>query len=301
MKRATIERILCPVDFSAFSVRACDYASSLARHFGAKLFVQHVVEIWQYPSASFAATANDYDKFCASLVVEGKEQLQNFVKSHAENGVDPECVTSDGMAVDCILAFAEKQAIDLIVMGTHGTRGFERLMLGSVTEKVLRRARCPVLAVPEPSHDLPAPAPGEHPFELRRIIFCTDFSDSSNSALDYAISVADQCNAELTVLHVMEDIFNSPGAEDTLNAYERLDALIPARAKTASTIKTAVRVGRAYREISQLARESGADLVIMTVHGRNALDDAVFGSTTYRVIQLGSCPVLTVHPSTAAS
>jgi nucleotide-binding universal stress UspA family protein len=296
MKQTKIERILCPVDFSAFSVRAYDYASSLAQHCGAKLFVQHVVELWQYPSATFAATAYDYDKFCENLLKQGQEQLHSFVKTHTKNGIDPECVTSEGMAADCILSFADLQAINLIVIGTHGIRGFERLMMGSVTEKVLRTAHCPVLAVNNPSHDSVVSATSQHPVELRQIIFCTDFSDNSNGALEYAISVADEYKANLTLVHVLEGVSKSHSAKDTAKANDQLDSLIPPQARLTSRITTTVRVGRAYSEISQLARESSADLVIMTVHGRNALDDTVFGSTTYRVLQLGSCPVLAVHP-----
>jgi nucleotide-binding universal stress UspA family protein len=74
-----------------------------------------------------------------------------------------------------------------------------------------------------------------------------------------------------------------------------MDELIPARTNLGLKIDHAVRIGRAYREIGQLARETHADLVIMAVHGRNSLDDAIFGSTTYRVIQSGTCPVLAIH------
>jgi nucleotide-binding universal stress UspA family protein len=296
MNRTRIERILCPIDFSAFSVQAYAFASSLAQRSGAKLFVQHVVEVWRHPSACFAATANDYDRFCADLLTQGKEKLRAFVKSNTKNAVEPESVICEGMAADCILSFARRQAIDLIVIGTHGIGGFERLMLGSITEKVLRKARCPVLAVAEPPHGFVAAEASEHEVELHKIIFCTDFSDSSNEAMEYAISVAAEYNANLTLLHVLEGVSKSHCAAETAKSYQLLDELIPPQAKLTSRITTTVRVGRAYREINELARDACADLVIMTVHGRNALDDAVFGSTTYRVLQLGSCPVLAVHP-----
>src|SRR5208337_5277280 len=118
MKRTKIERILCPVDFSGFSVQAYGYASSLAVHCGARLFVQHVVEPWQYPSASFAPTADEYEKFCAVLIAESKEKLHSFIQSHAKEGITPQAVVSEKMAADGILDFAKEHLVNLIVMGT---------------------------------------------------------------------------------------------------------------------------------------------------------------------------------------
>jgi nucleotide-binding universal stress UspA family protein len=295
MKRTKIERILCPVDFSEFSIGAYAFATSLARRCRARLFVQHVTELWQYPSASFAVTADDYERFCTRVRSDGGDKLRSFVESHAISGVEPECVTGEGMAADSILCFAKQNAIDLIVMGTHGYRGFERWMLGSVTEKVLRMARCQVLAVPQLPSDFIASATSENEINLHRIVVGADFSDSSNEALDYAISLAEEYDAGLTVIHVLEEVASPGCAEDPANAYKRLDELLREKAKRTSRIATEVRIGRAYREISQFARDDHAELVVMAVHGRNSLDDAVFGSTTYRVIQSGVCPVLAIH------
>ncbi len=168
-------------------------------------------------------------------------------------------------------------------------------MLGSVTEKVLRMAQCPVLAVSEPPSEFVTSTTAGDEIKLRQIIACIDFSERSYGALDYGISVAEEYHANLTLVHVLEDVSTPGCVEDTATAYKRLDELIPAQTKLSVTITTAVRIGRAYREISQLARDTHAELVIMAVHGRNSLDDAIFGSTTYRVIQSGVCPVLAIH------
>jgi nucleotide-binding universal stress UspA family protein len=124
--------------------------------------------------------------------------------------------------------------------------------------------------------------------ELRRMIFCTDFSDPFHRALDYALSAAAAYDAELTLLHVLEDIPNSANIEDAIAAASKqLEKLIPPEGVKPGKIKTLVRIGRAYQQIIELALEIRADLLIMAVRGRNALDLSVFGSTTYRVIQLG--------------
>jgi nucleotide-binding universal stress UspA family protein len=296
-----IERILCPVDFSESSVRAYDYAQSLARHYHAKLFLQHVVD-FGFPPYAYYSPAIDFDEIYQKLRADAREELQKFAKSHTRNGVQPECLVHEGDAMYSILSFAEAQMVDLILLGTHGLKGLDRVTLGSVAEKVLRKARCPVLVVRKPGPEAVAPEGAQSSVELRRVVFCTDFSDPSHRALDYALSAAAEYDAELTLLHVLEDIPSSADIEEAIAAAtKQLEKLIPPEGVKAGKIKTLVRIGRAYEQIIQLALEIQADLLIMAVNGRNALDLAVFGSTTYRVIQLGPCPVLAVHVLKAGS
>jgi nucleotide-binding universal stress UspA family protein len=299
LKRNMLEfkLIHCPIDFSEFSVRAYCHALSLAEHYRSKLVVQHVVEVWQHPSASFAATALLYNEYSQSLRLSGAEQLQELVKNHPHGEVQPELAVDEGMAPDSILSFAQARKADLIVMGTHGRRGFDRLMLGSATDRVMRMAPCPVMAVREATHDSIAAGQGRHYIHrLDRILACIDFSEDSERALSYAISATEEYDAELTLLHVLHEIPGRDKAEAAMAAAtEQLEKLIPAESRKTLKIKTAVRIGRPYREIIQLALEAQTDMITIGVRGRGALDLAVFGSTTYRVMQLGPCPVLTVH------
>jgi len=282
-----IKFILCPLDFSEFSIRAYRHALSLSEHYRAKLVAQHVVEIWRHPSVSFAATANLYDEYCQALRGSGREQLQEFVKKHTYNEIQSELVVNEGSAADLILSFAQERKMDLIVMGTHGLRGFDRLMLGSVT----------VLAVREPPHDIVAAGQERHnPHRLNRILACADFSEDSGLALNYAFSAAAEYDAELTLLHVLEKVPSAAKTEEAIaEATEQLNKLIPPERRNAPKIKTAVCIGKPYQKIVQFAQEQQIELLTMGVRGRGALDLAVFGSTTYRVMQLGPCPVLTAH------
>ena len=129
---------------------------------------------------------------------------------------------------------------------------------------------------------------------LSRILFCTDFSENSERALNYAITTIAEYDAELTLLHVLKDISGASVIDEAI-AIEQLDNLIPPEKPKAGRIRSMVRRGSAYEQIIQLALEAQTDVVIMAVRGRGALNAAVFGSTTYRVIQLGPCPVLAVH------
>src|SRR5580700_7114740 len=296
-----IKLILCPIDFSEFSVRAYHHAVSLAEHYQAKLVAQHVVELWRHPSASFAASAGLYEEFEQALRESGSKQLQEFVKNHTHDEIQAELVVQEGVAADSILSFAQAQKTDVIVMGTHGRRGFDRLMLGSVTDRVMRRAPCPVLAVCKPPHeslaaDTAAGKERGYVHHLSRILFCADFSENSERALNYAISATEEYGAELTLLHVLEESPSPAKLEQAIAAMkERLDQLIPAEGRKTLNIKTAVRIGKPYWQIIQFALEAQIDLVTMGVRGRGELDLAVFGSTTYRVMQLGYCPVLAVR------
>ena len=295
-----IKHILCPIDFSEFSIRAYRHALSVAEHYRAKLVALHIIELWRYPYADYAASVGDYDNFCRALRDGGKVQLQEFMKKHTHSEIHPELVVHQGTAPDCILSFAQTQKTDLIVMGTHGRRGFDRWMLGTTTDRVMRRALCPVLAVCKAhesmSANMAASEGQQHAHHLTRILFCTDFSENSERALRYAVSATTEYDAELTVLHVLEEGASQGKKEEVVTtATKQLDKLIPAEERKILKVKTAVRVGEPYQQIIQLATEAQIDLVVMAVRGRGAVDLAVFGSTTYRVMQLGPCPVLAVH------
>jgi nucleotide-binding universal stress UspA family protein len=290
-----IERILCPMDFSEFSARAYGYAQSLAKRYAARLYVEHVVQPLgtAYPYYVFPDTVN---KMYGDVADEAKQHLQKFVTLHTRDGIQTDFAVETGPVAQCILSFSETHAIDLIVMGTHGRQGVDHLTMGSVTEKVLRKAQCPVLAVRRPAHDFVSPEKEEEPVRLQKILFCSDFSQPSQRALTYAISLGMEYNAELTLLHVLENVPKCDDLEaETERILQQLGQPIPPDARNWSTIKSVVRIGKPYQEIIQLALEARIDLVIMGVRGRSALDLALFGSTTHRVLQLGPCPVLAVR------
>jgi len=292
-----IKLILCPIDFSEFSVWAYRHALSVAEHYQAKLVALHIVELWRYPSLSFAVSVTAYNELCQAVHEHGKEQLQEFVKSHTHSQTQPEIIVEQGIAADFILSFARGQKADVIVMGTHGRRGYDRLVLGSVADRVMRNAFCPVLVVSKPPGDsLAAGKERGYEHRLNHILFCTDFSENSEQALNYAVSATEEYDAELTLLHVLEEIPSATTKEHAIAAAkEQLERLIPPEVRKTLKTRVAVRIGKPYQQIIQLAKEAHIDMVAMGVRGRGALDLAVFGSTTYRVIQLGSCPVLAVH------
>jgi len=286
-----LKSILCPIDFSEFSVKAYDYAQSFAWHYKAELLVQHV--LYSYPAFYID---DSYKATCRKLRTDALQKLKDFARRQTRTKVRPKCILQDGIPSDQILSLAETQAVNLIVMGTYGLRGIDRLMLGSVVEKVLRKAPCPVLVVRKPAHDFVSPAVSGDPISLKRIVLGMDFSGHALRALNHALSVAREYNAELTLLHVIE---HSSGSTDlqtvTAKATKQLRGAVSPQARKSSLVKFLVQIGKPYQQIVEVALEAQTDLVIMGVRGSNSLNSALFGSTTYRVIQLGPCPVLAVH------
>jgi nucleotide-binding universal stress UspA family protein len=289
-----LERILCPLDFSEFSARAFGYAQSLARRYESKLLLQHVLHLAfsAYPSYT---NPEVIDNVSRGLSAFAGEQLRDFLHKHGREGIEIESFVEEGDITDTILAFAQTRGVDLIVMGTHGRHGLDHILLGSVTEKVLRKAPCPVLAVRKPAHQFVAPADSAEPVLLRKILFGVDFSTYSERALVYALSLAEEYKAELTLLHVMEDFpLHKDLTTVTSEVVQQLEGLLPPSTRPGYLLKPRLRVGKPYEEIIRSAREADTDLIILGVRGRNALDLAIFGSTTHRVIQKGPCPVLAV-------
>jgi nucleotide-binding universal stress UspA family protein len=199
---------------------------------------------------------------------------------------------------------------DLLTIGTHGRSGFDRFVLGSVAEKVLRKASCPVLTVPRQAPDAVPVAP----VVFKRILCPIDFSDSSMHALNYAMSLAQEADASLTVLHVMvydleieaPEMYETVLADRRLSvtdyrrrceehSRERLRAAVPETVGAYCTVEVLLASGKPYREILRVAAEQQTDLIVMGVQGRGAADLMVFGSTTQHVVRQATCPVLTIR------
>jgi nucleotide-binding universal stress UspA family protein len=208
-----------------------------------------------------------------------------------------------GRPTERIVSAAQESGADLIVLGTHGASGFERLILGSVAERVLRKAACPVLTVPPRARNTST-------LPFRRILCPVDFSEASHAAVELAVSIASDGDADVTFLHVLEssgdaaDLTRRMSEPITVPEYdrereaqagERLALLVAGDVSEWCRPSTRLCRGKPYREILNVSSQDGADLIVIGVHGRNPLDVALFGSTTNQVVRAATCPVLTVR------
>ena len=293
------KRILCPTDFSKYSFRAADYAVALARHYDGEAHFLHVVpEVLLHP--------DQYPYLVEPVRAEPEvrqralDRLDAFVALTRAEQIETRFSVEEGHPVSTILGAAEDDESDLICLGTHGREGVERLVLGSVAEKVLRKATCPVLTISEPGEE-----GAIQPAVFNTILCAVDFARLSLRSLDYALSLAQEAGGKLLLVNVVEWFSEEPGWETQINvdAYraemennvrERLDEAVPKQARDWCDIETVVTSGKAYREILALASDKSVDLVVMGVRGRNPLDLMLFGSTTQHVVRHADCPVMTI-------
>jgi nucleotide-binding universal stress UspA family protein len=302
----TIDRILCPVDLSSCSRTALEHALALARWYEAKVTALYVFR--QVPMVDAAAAALGAGVYAPPVPLPDvdraavERRAAEFVATTPGAAGVPVHVCEGVNVREEILREAEAMAADLLVLGSHGLTGVKRLVMGSTAEDVLRHATTPVLIVP--AH---AGAPPLSGVPFKQIVCAVDFDADSYRALRYAFDLAQESDAELTLLHAVEMPVVHVGAEDLAfdleatrqmairDARERLEALVPEAARAYCTVHAEVADGQAQTAILRLATEAKADLIIMGVRNRNAFDVAVFGSHTQAVVRAAHCPVLTVH------
>jgi nucleotide-binding universal stress UspA family protein len=302
----SIRRILCPVDLSEHSRHALDHALAIARSHDSAVTVLHVSPLM--PVAAYAPMSGM--PAYVGLTPETRQALMRSLEEFAAGGQPSVASTleiAEGEPAAVIVAAADEIAADLIVLGTHGRSGFERWVLGSITEKVLRKARCPVLTVPTRARNAAAEI-----VAFGHIVCAVDFSDCSMHGLDYAIALAEEARAALSVIHVIELPPDIPRElHETVmlgprNRHEyialaeeegraRLTDAVHDQVRAGLTVDTVLGAGKPYREILRVAAEHHADLIVVGVHGRGAIDRMFFGSTTQHLVRQATCPVLTIR------
>lgn len=306
----SIRHVVCCVDFSDFSRRALDHAVAIARWYEARLTVMYA---YQAPLAALASTP-----FLSPAPVEAvalspadreslQRQLEACLPRGAATGSRVECRIVESDVVPAILTAAE--TADLLVLGTHGRSGFARLILGSVAERLLRQAPCPLLIVPRASPD----ATDTVPRLFHHIVAAVDFSPASAHAASFATSLAEEGDAHLTLVHALDLpqaveawIAESEAGIARLQQWRqaaagRLDDLVPADARTYCHVEERVEAGPASRVILDVAAERQAGLIVMGAHGGSPLEQMFVGSTAQRVVRQAVCPVLIVRAAEPAA
>lgn len=295
--------ILSPTDFSETATRALVYATALAKWYEAKLTVLHVAPVFaervtpSVPLASDERSAPSAPQRAGVL-----EELRRAAEQAGAAALHPALVVEEGRIHPVIVDRATSLHADLLVLGTHGRGGFSRLLLGSVAEKVLRTAPCPVLTVP-PSVRVSIPAP----VVFTNILCAVDYSPSSRKALEHALDLARQANGRVTVLHALEYMDSDEPCEHVdvrvrenrrhiiEHARERLHALVAEESRTWCDIEEVLVIDRAYKATLQRAATAGTDLIVMGAQGFGSVELMLYGSNTQHVVRAATCPVLTVR------
>ncbi len=289
-----IKKIMVPVDFSEPSKKAVNYGLSLALEFEAGLVLAHI--------APYDTVAYETAKVC----------LLELIPSDYRERLDFEIIVKSGEVRQELLGIVDEKEIDLVVMGSRGRSYFERLLLGSVTERMLRKLHVPILTVSHLDPEKEIHKPGSVP--LHRILYATDLAEGSEPGLEFSIRLARGLGGRVTVVHVVQPIdvaFHGVEAAAYLPDYlaevraqaaERLDRLVALMSDGSVPVTTLLADGVPYETINRLAEKINADLVVINLQGKSRLERALLGTTAERVIRTATVPVLSLPmPATYAS
>lgn len=300
----SLKNVLFATDFSATSEAALPYAVAICRRFGGTLHTAHVIS-----EANLLLMTGGVDYVSMGTVyedahTEAKERIEQ-VAARLE-GI-PNCsYVRHGQVWKNLADIIEENEIDLIVVGTHGRTGLGKLLLGSVAEDILRHAPCPVLTIGpkiEGRAKLPAfPAKGRDlappELEIRQILYATNFERTSLGVAPVAIAMAEEFQARLALIHVIEDytqLGSAPGPIE--DGIRRLQNLVPRTAALQYSPETVLEFGEAPKCILKAADERETDLLVLGARAAEELVGATHlpWSTTHQVIAHAKCPVLTVR------
>lgn len=291
----SIDRILYPTDLSEGAQRAFAYAASLANWHGAEVHMLNVIGRHRYDFEElrdqFPVDTDQLDAWTAEAGIRDFAAGDLRITQVQEEGAVP--ATS-------ILTYAEEDSVDLIVMGTHGRRGVDRMLLGSVAEEVVRQAPCPVCTVRNAAETAPSDS-------VRRVMVPIDFSESSTLALQHARELALTYGAEIVALHAIEEVVlpmaygmapKQVDAEAVRPNVEQALADLLAEHVGVEHARAEIRVGYPPQEILDAVSDENIDWVVMGTHGRQGLNRLLMGSVAERIVREAACPVLTLKENT---
>ena len=291
-----IRHVLVPLDFSAPSLQAIEFALPLIKRFGADLQLVHVVAI-DHPFTGLVGMPFVLPEL--EMSDSAREQLKDLARKY-DIDLRPEFLhVLKGRAFEEICRLSQTAAIDLIIIATRGNTGLKHLALGSTAERVVRHSLCPVLV----TH-------GGKPFDpavgFSRILAPTDFSDCSTKGVEYANAFAKQFNAKITLLNSVH--FEYYVASDECARYDlprlmqhadgfardQMRALVENTNWEGVEVDTTLQSGHPGQQICEYARDQDMDLIVISTHGSTGLTHLLLGSVAEYVVRHAQCPVLVV-------
>lgn len=288
--RIAFKNVLVATDLSPLSEPALLWAKAIARRFGSELYVTHVIT----PSET-ALVPPEYWGSTQQAIEEAALREMESLDAGLQ-GVHHKTLLEHGGVWQSISEDIDKFQIDLVVMATHGREGLGRLMMGSIAEEVFRRAPCPVLTIGPKVTSQIIGGP-----EFRQILFATNFGPESLAAARYAVSLAQEFEAGLTLLNVMDEESFEPPADPQVilqNRTGRLRRLISANEELRREPQYRVEFGDAAEQILSVADELTAGLIVVGAKSKNGHTGAathIVSATAHTVVSRATCPVMTVH------
>lgn len=300
-----IRKVVFTTDFSDLSNHALPYAIKMTKIYDAELIMLHAVTIYDNDPNDPDYHFPYLQTYCEQATKSADDRFQVCYEKAGDSGVKVRKALVQGISPHAaILEFVEQEGdIGLICMSTHGRSGLKHVLLGSVTENVIRYSPCPILAVKQTEHEFVDP--DTHEAHIRKILFPYDFSDESLKPVEMLRSIAAIGDAEILVLHAVDveippvyyisgvtSILQlDPGLNDRVGKKMRSEL---GKALEGFNVKYVVKEGRAVDRIREVAEDEKVDLIVMGAAGSHGVGDFLFGSTTARVIQKAVCPVFII-------
>jgi nucleotide-binding universal stress UspA family protein len=299
-KSITFKNILVATDFSEASTNALHCAAQITEVNAAQLFIVHALS----PEPLLGVPLDPLPASTDRELSEAKLNVEKAVSTELIHHLHPKEIVARGPIREVVLDAIQRNKIDLLVLGTHGRTGIRKIVLGSISENLFRRAPCPVLTV-GPS--------AEPPRQIRKVLFATDFGPASVQALPYALDFANKTEGELTLLHLAPPMpveYVGPNWYPGTDVVERervceeaclrqLQKLLPADSGLKCKLEYRVEFHFAPEGIIDTAAQRNADLIVMGVResGTNASRVAAHmpWAIAYDVVCHAQCPVLTIR------
>jgi nucleotide-binding universal stress UspA family protein len=305
----SLKNVLFATDFSEASEAAFPYAAAISRRYDSQLHVAHIMSPASYIIPFQPGDPITLDSIHEAALADVRQRIETLA-SHLET-IPHHAYVREGEVWESLSDIIRAHEIDLLVVGTHGRTGVEKLLLGSKAEEILRLAPCPVLTVgPEIAGRAKLTAIEDDGKNLRpveisvgQIVYATDFSPESLAAAPFATSLAQEFQAKLTLLNVIEkhtDMYRQLGPIDL--AVQRLEKLVPEEARLWCSPRPSVQFGPPAECILQEAQDSKADLIVLGIRGAAGHLGAATHlpwATTHNVIAHAPCPVLTIPFATS--
>jgi nucleotide-binding universal stress UspA family protein len=282
------KHILVPTDFSETATVALQHAASLATHFGSHLSVLYA-DTFLPPIDVAAVPAFPYSGEIDERVRAAETRLADYAKKHLPAGLDCDVRVAVDSPVEAILSHTSEAGIDWIVMGTHGRSGFKRMILGSVTEAVIRKSDRPVLAVRETEKSAGA---------YQRILCPVTYSEEARVAAEYAAVLASKMDGLVTYLLITD------ADEETIPLVGQLDRLrgwVPEKARANALYKELTLSRNRNESIIEFAKKHRSDLVVIGASQGRFTEETVFGTTPEDITRHADCPVLVVNQKCVAA
>lgn len=295
-----IKKILFPTDFSRCADQAMQHALYLSLKYQAELHMLHAVTLHGLENRKEIENYQNIEKAYELFEKSSHDQMKNSIEMHKAEKLPIKKVLERGISpAPVILEYAEKNDIDLIIMGTHGRRGLGHMFLGSVAEEIVRMATCPVLTIREQKEPIPAES-------LKNILVPLDFSGDSKLVIKYAIPLAESYQAKLQLLHVVEQVIHPSYYTTGKTSIFDFNPDIIKKSKQimqkyldelkGQNIKSEFHVieGRATRDIIKFVENHEIDMIVIPTHGLTGIEHLLIGSVAEKVVRMAPCKVLTI-------